>query len=47
LSIPLENLSGTFDSDPFFRKSSTVAGERPGPALARLAVTHIDQQRFA
>jgi hypothetical protein len=47
LSIPLENLAGTFDRDLFFRKGGTVAGERPGPALACLTVTHIDQQRFA
>jgi hypothetical protein len=47
LSIPLENLSGAFDRDLFFRKGGTVAGQRPGPALACLAVTHIDQQWFA
>src|SRR5215469_9081947 len=47
LSVPLENLSGAFDRDLFFRKGGAVAGQRPGPALACLAVTHIDQQRFA
>jgi hypothetical protein len=44
LSISLEYLSGTFDRDLFFCKGGTVAGERPGSALACLVVTNIDQQ---